>query len=479
MKISIKTIGLFLGPLIFLGVHYGLENALPTQGASIVLGLAGWMVCWWVTEAAPMAVTALLPIVIFPIAGVYSIQQATAPYSSHVIFLFLGGFLLALGLEEHGLHKRIALNLIRVTGTSANGIILGFMLATWFLSMWISNTATTIMMLPIAASVIDLLNKGKVESNQFSMFALSLMISIAYSANIGGFATIIGTPPNVVFVGYVQQMLKIDIGFAQWLLIGIPISGILVFIAYKMLTKVLFPHNIGKIEGADDIINFQLQALGSMKREEKLVALIFGLTAFLWIFKKVINDIIGVPVLHDTVSAMIGGVLMFVFPVNIKEGKSLLSWSAATRLPWGILLLFGGGMCLAKGMETTGLVDIIGDAVSESSLSTIFVLAILVAVMLFMTELMSNIALTTIFIPVVFGIGQGMGMNPLLLSIPVAIAASCAFMMPIATPPNAIVFASGHIRMKDMIKAGIWLNIISVLLLVLAAVTIIPLVFGN
>lgn len=443
-----------------------------------VLGVGAWMVIWWVTEATPIAVAALLPIVIFPAIGIFDLSHATAPYASPIIFLFMGGFFLALGLEEYGLHKRIALNLVKLTGTSANGIIFGFMLATGFLSMWISNTASTIMMLPIAVTVINLIRQTVDNKKGLDLFSVSLMLGIAYSANIGGMATIIGTPPNVVFVGYAEQLLNIEIDFSKWMLIGIPISSVLLIITYLFLTRVLYRNKLGKMTSVSQLIDSEVSKMGKMGREEKMVAVIFGLTASMWIFKLPINNLIGHPILNDTATAMIGGILMFVVPVNLRKGQGLVPWEATKRLPWGILLLFGGGMTLAKAMETTGLIQIIADLVAQNPMSAIFVYLILISSMLFFTELMSNVALATIYIPVVIGIANGLGMNPLLLSIPVAMAASCAFMMPISTPPNAIVFSSGHIRMRQMIKTGFILNLISVIVLVFAAFTIIDWVFG-
>ena len=443
-----------------------------------VLGIGAWMVTWWITEAAPVAVAALLPIILLPPLKVFTLQQATAPYASPIIFLFMGGFFIALGLEEHGLHKRIALNLVRVIGTSANRIILGFMLATGFLSMWISNTASTVMMLPIAITVINLLKGSAVDEKRFNLFALALMLGIAYSANIGGMATIVGTPPTVVFVGYANELLNTTIDFSKWLIIGLPISGVLLLLTYVILTKIMFRNNLGKIESGEALIKSEIEALGVMSKEEKLVTIVFSLTAFLWIFKLPINNILGFSLLNDTATAMLGGSLMFIMPTSFKKTKALVPWEATKRLPWGILLLFGGGMSLAKAMETTGIIQVIADIVEQNPMSSLAVYVILIGSMLFLTELMSNVALATVYIPVVIGIANGLGLDPLVLSIPVAMAASCAFMMPVSTPPNAIVFSSGHIRMKDMIRVGFILNIISIVLLTLASFTIIKYVFG-
>ena len=477
-----KVIGLILGPVLFI-----LLSNLESQGLSPeawkVMGLGFWMITWWATEATPIPVTALLPIIVYPLSGVASVVDATAPYASPIIFLFMGGFLIALGLEKHNLHRRIALNLIKITGTHANGIILGFMISTAFLSMWISNTATTVMMLPIAMSVIGLLessDKRLTEGSHqkaFSMFSLALLLSIAYSANVGGTATIIGTPPNVVLVGYLNEFLDYEVEFSRWLLIGIPISLVLLGGIYVLLTYVLFPSRLGEIEGSKQVIQQQLRDLGNLSKEEKLVTFVFLLTAFGWIFKKYINMAIGADLLNDTVTAMTGGILMFLMPVNLKKGEFLMKWSDTINLPWGILILFGGGLSLARGMESTGLIQLIGESIAGNDFSIVILTTLLITTMLFMTEVMSNVALTTIFIPVVIGIAQGLNIEPIALAIPVALASSCAFMMPISTPPNAIVFASGRIKIKQMMRAGFILNIVSILILAIAAFTIIKWVF--
>jgi sodium-dependent dicarboxylate transporter 2/3/5 len=477
-KISVKTIGLILGPVIFIIITRLSHLPSLSLQAWYVLGIGAWMITWWVTDATPMAVAALLPVVTFPVLGILGLDQVTATYASPIIFLFMGGFFIALGLEEHGLHKRISLNLIKLTGTSANGIILGFMLATGFLSMWISNTASTIMMLPIASTVISLLNRTVNDKKGFSLFSLSLMLGIAYSANIGGIATIIGTPPNLVFAGYAKELLNIEIDFSRWMLIGIPISTTILMLTFLLLTQVLYRNKLGKMASASVIIDSELKNLGIMSREEKMVASVFGITAFMWIFKLPINSLLGIEALNDTVTAIIGGILMFVLPVNLKKGIGLLPWEATRRLPWGILLLFGGGLTLAKAMESTGLINIIAELVAQNPMSSILIYLILIGSTLFLTELMSNVALATMYIPVAIGIAKGLAIDPLLLTIPMAMAASCAFMMPISTPPNAIVFSSGHIKMKHMITTGFALNIISVIILLIAAFTLVKWVFG-
>lgn len=476
-KISLtRIIGFALGPLLFTLVL--LFSEPPNEEIWKVLALALWMITWWITEAAPIPVTALLPLVLLPYLGIFTVAESTAPYASPIIFLFMGGFMIALGLEKHNLHQRIALNLIRITGTSGNGIILGFMLATALLSMWISNTATAVMMLPIATSVVRLLMKEHDMNGSEKRFALGLMLSIAYAANIGGTMTIIGTPPNVVMTGYLKELVDFEMAFSQWLIIGIPAGVIILSSTYFLITRVLFANGIREIEGSGALIHKKLESLGSISREEKLVTAVFTLTAACWVFKPQVNALLGAPFLSDATTAMAGGILMFITPVSFNKNRFLMSWEDTARLPWGILILFGGGMCLAKGMERSGIIEAIGVFVSErSDLGLLSLIAIVTAVVLFMTELMSNVALVTIFIPVIIGVANGLDINPLYLVIPSTIASSCAFMMPISTPPNAIVFASGHIRIKDMMKAGILLNILSVLILVIIGMVLVPLVF--
>ena len=472
----IRIYGLFAGPLCFL-VMLLVPNPLPLDAqAWKVIAAASWMIIWWVTEAVPIFATALIPMTLMPLLGIFSIAESTSPYANPIIFLFMGGFLIALAMEKWDLHKRIALTLITMTGTKANGIVLGFMMATFVLSMWISNTATTVMMLPIAMSVVSLLihelglNK---EDKRFQRFALSLLLGIAYSANIGGASTIIGTPPNVVMVGYMKEFYDYELAFSSWLLIGLPVCGLILALTYFMLVHWFYPNNLGRLEGSDEIIRRELKNMGPISKPEKRVLAIFTATALGWILLQPINKLLGAPVLNNTIVGMAGGTLMFFFPLDLKKGKFLLDWKYTEKLPYGILLLFGGGLCLAKAMEVTGIIEFVGNYISEKGPYPFWVLVLLLtAVMLYMTEIMSNVALVTIFLPVVIGIAQGLNIPGMMLVAPVTIAASCAFMMPISTPPNAIVFASGHIRIKDMVRAGFWLNLISISVMVLFAVLV-------
>lgn len=481
---SARGIGFFLGPLFFLTILVFIPPDFISPNASKVLALASWIITWWITEAAPIPVTALLPLAFFPALGVLSLDEASAPYANPAIFLFMGGFMIALALEKHKLHERIAINLIRITGTSGNGVILGFTLSCAIISMWISNTATALMMFPIAVSVIELLRRKDSESGTHlskgeKHFALGLMLSIGYASSIGGMATIIGTPPNVVLIGYMRQFYNQEISFFQWMLIGIPVSAIMLVSCYLIITRVLFPNKLSSIAGSDVLIKNKLAELGNMKKEEKLVMLIFGITSFFWIFQQLFNTLLQEKIFNDTNIAIAGGLMMFIVPVSFLDKKFLLEWEDTKKLPWGILILFGGGICLAKAMETTGIIKAVGDSIASQHHLTFWQMALLLTtVSVALTELMSNVALVTIFVPVVFAVASGLGYDPIQLALPVTFAASCAFMFPISTPPNAIVFASGHIKMREMIRAGVLLNIVSIIVIWILSITIMPWVLG-
>jgi sodium-dependent dicarboxylate transporter 2/3/5 len=478
----VKRVGLLLGPIIFSLIYAIVPVEFISPNAYKVLALAGWVICWWVTEAVPFPITALLPLILFPLLGVMPINQSAAPYGNPIIFLFLGGFFLALALEKHRLHERIALNLIRVTGTSGNGIIMGFMMATGFISMWISNTATAMMMMPIALSVIKLvvptneIKEGPISGER--NFALGLMLVVGYAATLGGLATIIGTPPNVVFVGLLDDFYGKKISFGQWMLIGVPAATILLISTYLIVTRILFPNKLTKIEGSDELIKSKLKELGSFRREEKLVLSIFLLTSFFWIFQQAINYFIGAELLNDTNIAMAGGLLMFIVPVKLKKLIFLLEWKDTKNLAWGILILFGGGLCLAEGLNKTGIIQSVGGWIVSQTDYNIWFILILITITVALSEMMSNVALVNIFIPVIFGIAQGLKIDPILLALPVTLSASIGFMFPIATPPNAIVFSSGYIRMKDMMRAGILLNISSIFIIWILSFTLVRWIFG-
>lgn len=461
-----RRIGFLLGPAAFLALLLsGIGEDDPTQR---VLAVAAWMLIWWITEALPIYITAMLPMVFFPALGIMDVKATFIPYASPIIFLFLGGFIIALAMEERQLHKRIAFSLVRLTGTRPAGIVLGFMLATALVAMWISNTATAVMMLPIALSVVALLKEQNLEPQLFKRITLLLMLGIAYAANIGGTMTLIGTPPNLVFAGYYFEETGVDFGFGQWLLIGLPVGLAMLAVGFLLLTKVIFRISGKRIEGVQEIFDAKWRELGQMKRAEWTVLVIFSLTVLVWITAQPINDWIGQRVLNNTNIAMAGGLLMFVVPVSWKHGEFVLHWSSTTRLPWGILILFGGGLSLANGLEQAGIIDLVAQWVTGNVGANALLLSVgLALVSIFLTEVMSNVALVTVLLPVVFRIAHQVNVDPLTLTIPVTLAASCAFMMPISTPPNAVVYSSGYIKVGQMMKAGVWMNLLAVIIIVL------------
>ncbi|WP_205727914.1 SLC13 family permease [Flammeovirga pectinis] len=475
-----KMIGGIAGPIAFFFIKYAgiLPNDISEDGITVI-ALATWMLVWWVTETVPIAVTALLPLVIFPFFNVLSIKATAAPYSNPIIFLFMGGFMVALGMEKWKLHLRIALGIVRMTGTKANQIVLGFMVATGFLSMWISNTATTVMMLPIAASIINLLLKDDkgIDPKDAKNFATSLMLGIAYAASVGGIATLIGTPPNAIFGGFMKETYNIEIDFFNWMLLGVPFSTVMMGIVYIVLLKFVYPNNLKELKGGKELIEKEYQDLGPIQWEEKCVGIVFCLTAFLWVFRSLINKY-GPITLNDSSIAIFAGVLLFIIPSTKSKGTFLLAWKDTEKLPWGVLVLFGGGLSMASALGNAGVIEYIGNLISSStSVHGVFMMMLLISIILFATEVMSNTALATIFLPVVGGVAVALGNDVLTFAAPIAMAASCAFMLPMATPPNAIVFASGHVTVQQMVRAGVTLNIISVLLLTLLSQTLVPLIF--
>ena len=472
-----KLLGLFLGPLTFTFILL-YPSVIVSAKADAVIAVAAWMVIWWITECVSISVTALLPLVLFPLLKVLPIADVGANYGSPIVFLFFGGFVLALALEKVNLHKRIALTIIKFTGTTANKVVLGFMIATAFLSMWISNTASTVVMLPIAMSVIGLLiDDADGFTKQDKNFALSIMLGIAFSANAGGIATVIGTPPNSVLIGLLENEYNIEVSFLKWMVLGLPFSALMVTIIYFILVKVFFPTKGIQFGTSGEVIHEELAKLGPTSPKEKRVLLIFAIAIFLWVFRTLINKLIPGLALSDTIISMIAAIALFSLPFSIRRNEFILRWPDTKNLPWGILLLFGGGLALAKGMSASGIVDLVANAIASSDISILLTVCLLIVLMLFMTELMSNVALVAVLAPVVAGIAIGLGVDILYVLIPVTIASSCAFMLPMATPPNAIVFASGYIKVHQMARVGIFLNLIAVALLILMFQFIVPLLF--
>ena len=425
------------------------------------------MLAWWLLESVPMAVTALLPVLLFPLVGISSMEAACAPYGDKYIFLFLGGFLLALALEKSNLHKRFSLSIVMITGTNAKRIILGFMLSSWFISMWISNTATTLMMFPIALAVSSLFDDVKAEhSRSIRNFRINLFLGIAYSASIGGMATIIGTPPNAAAVGILSETFHREISFVDWMMYGFPFSLAFLFGAYFLLTTFIFPMKLGRFDKGQILIKKQLADLGEWSKSEKNMLLVFAIAILLWLSEGIVKSYFPKSPLSDVWIGMAAGLSLFIIQGN--EQKPLLVWEDTSRLPWGILLMFGGGLSLAMAFKKSGALDMLTQWLSTLNyLQADVYLIALCAIGLFLTAIMSNLAMVTLFIPVVASLAQIQGIDPLVFAIPVTISASCDFMFPMSTPPNAIAFSSGHVKATEMLKAGFVLNLYAFLLLIL------------
>ena len=450
----------------------------PPGGMSVEAWAAGgmmWlMATWWSTEAIPIPATALLPILLVPALGLGSIGQATAPYANPIIFLFLGGFTLGLAMQRWNLHRRIALLTLRAMGVKPKNQIAGFMMATAFLSMWVSNTATAVMMLPIGLSIIAMTQSDNEDG--LRRFGTALLLAIAYSASVGGIATLIGTPPNALLAAYLLDTQGIEVGFAQWMLLGLPVSVVMLLLVWWWLTRVDF--GIGRADDSGEMIRRELEALGPLGRGEKLVGLVFVLTASAWIFRPLLSANLA-PWLTDTGIAIAAALALFLIPVDTRERQFLLDWESAEKLPWGVLLLFGGGLAMAGAISSSGLASWIAEAMGAATLLPALLMVALVAlVIIFLTEVTSNTATAAAFLPLLGALAVAQDISPLLLTVPAAIAASCAFMMPVATPPNAIVFSSGHMRIGDMLRAGFALNLMGVVVVTVASYWLMGWVFG-
>lgn len=460
---QVKVVARILAPIVFLFMSMFPPESIDSK-SWYVLALGIWMLLWWLTETVHLAVTALLPMVILPIMGVMPLKAITPSYANPLVYLFFGGFILALAIEKWNLHKRIALKIISITGTGTMRIFLGFMLATYFLSMWISNTATTVMMMPIALSVIDLMDREK-KTN----LAVLMLIGVAWSANIGGMATLIGTPPNLVLAGFMKEELGREIFFSQWLAFGLPLSSVLLFLAYVLLGWLMPRAQREKSGlGANDLIDKELKALGKMEKAEKRVLIVFVVTALAWIFRQQIVAFTGIKEISDTVIALVAGLLLFVIPASGEErSEPLLTWRDTRNLEWGILVLFGGGLALAGAIQESTWVTRLSATIGEMDLSSLILLIGLIAIMgVFLTEVISNMALVTALLPLMVALAVGSNTDFFDLALPLTLGASCAFMLPMATPPNAIVFSSGRITVATMARYGFVMNIISILCIV-------------
>ncbi|GAA8852345.1 SLC13 family permease [Helicobacter pylori] len=530
----VRLLGLIGGALIALIVYYALDaqlphiveeipklNSLNYKAMPVVAGVAVLMGVWWMTEAIDLPATALLPLVLFSVFSVDQFSSVSSSYASPIIFLFMGGFILALSMQKWNLHTRIALSIILLVGTSPRRLILGFMIATGFLSMWVSNTATAVMMLPVGMSVLQLVAKlvGKENaSNAFyqkeeitkahggimsnivhkgkditqviqekttiyrTNFSICLMLGIAYAASIGSLGTLIGTPPNALLAGYMKTAFNIEIDFAQWMVFGTPLAFIMLILSWLLLTYVIFPLKIKEIPGGKEVVRLELNKLGRLSQAEISVGIIFILASLGWIFLDTILKSWGVKIDKiDSVIAMGVSVLLFILPAN-NQGDRLIDWGVAKKLPWDVLLLFGGGLALSAQFSKTGLSLWIGHLVSDFSHLPVLLIIVMVTLMvIFLTEITSNTATAAAFLPVIGGVAMGMGYEnhqSLLLTIPVALSATCAFMLPVATPPNAIAYGSGYVKITDMIKAGLWLNLVGVVLISMFSYFLVSLIFN-
>lgn len=476
----VRRIGLIGGGVLFvllllLPPFSGLSESGSRTAAVVVL-----MAVWWMTEAIPIPATALLPLVLFPVLGVLKMPEAAAPYANHLIFLFMGGFFIAMAMQRWNLHRRIALAIIAAVGTGPRRLVLGFMLATAFLSMWISNTATAAMMLPIALAVGEMFRPPGADGRY--RFGIALMLGIAYAASIGGVATLIGTPPNAVFAAAAGELLGRPIGFLEWMAVGLPVAAVFLPVAWLLLVGVLY--RPGALSGdADSLIASERAGLGPMSRGERSVAVVFALTALAWILREPKTfggvTIPGLasfaPGLEDSTIAIAASVALFLLPVDWKRGVFALDWATARRIPWGVLVLFGGGLSLARAMDKSGLAAWIGGRVSGmSGLSVVLIVGAVAVLFVFLTEVTSNTATATMAMPVMAGAAAGLGLAPVTLMATAALASSMAFMLPVATPPNAIVFASEYLTIPEMSRAGFWMNLVAIVLTTLAGAWLVP-----
>lgn len=482
------------GPVAGLVVWLALGTSPElSSDARWVAAIGTLMAVWWMSEAIPLAATSLLPIVLIPALTERTVKEATAPYASSIVFLFLGGFLIAIAMEKWNLHRRIALLTLKQVGVAPRRIVLGLMIATGFLSMWVSNTATTLMMLPIGFSVLALVT-GKMQSGNpnvsgemavhndepldknIAAFGTCLVLAIAWSASMGGLGTLLGSPPNAIIAGYAADELGRNIGFFEWMMLGVPLASVFILIGWFLMTRVLYRFEIDEIPGGEQMIQGEISKLGSLSQGEKMVALVFASAAFLWVVPGLLSTIPAIDAqfgwlgqLNDTAIAIAAGLAMFILPGHGRK-EMVLNWKdAEDGLPWGVLLLFGGGLSLASAVAATGLDSWFGQQVSGlAGLPVILIIASVVTLVLFLTEVTSNTATAATFIPILGGVAIGIGMDPMTLLIPAAFAATCAFMLPVGTPPNAIVFSTGRVTIAQMARGGLVLNIVGVMLITLS-----------
>jgi sodium-dependent dicarboxylate transporter 2/3/5 len=480
MTRRVRLAALIIGPVAGLLLLALLpESYVSTDGSRVALSAAArataavglWMAIWWMTEAISIYATALLPLAAFPLLGAASIREAAAPYGHELIFLFLGGFVLALALEHWGVHRRLALRVLSVVGARPARMVGAFMLIAAFISMWVTNTATTIMLLPVALSVLALIPEEQGDSVQGRNLCLALLLGIAYAASIGGVGTIIGTAPNVFVVSFIERQIGVEISFLTWMSFALPLVLVFLPLAWWLLVKWIFPLPPAPIEGVTDLLAKLRDELGAPGRGERLVFAVFLATAAAWVTRPLLNELeIGgsrpLAGLTDPGIAVISALVLFVTPVRPSQGEFLMNWRTAVRLPWGLLILFGGGLSLAAALDRSGFSAYLGGLASGlGSLPAPVIVLAVVSMMIFLTEITSNTATTATLVPVLYAVALGLGLDPFVLIIPAAIAASCAFMLPVATPPNAIVFGSGQVSLPQMSRAGLRLNLIGIILI--------------
>ena len=477
----IKQVGLWAGPLaLFLMLLTNSFQETMSREAWLVAGVGFWMATWWSTEAIPVAATAFIPLVAFPLLQVMPVRAVAQSYAHPTIFLFLGAFVLALAVEKWSLHRRIALTVLSRTGTDGRKLILGFMVASALLSMWMTNTSTAMMLLPIAASVAATVAEKAVgvSVEEKRRFQVALLLALAYATTIGGMSTIIGTPPNVMLAGFIEETYGLQIAFFDWMLIGLPLALVLLPLGWVVLTRVVFRVDIPASPEATNVISGMRREMGAMKSSERRVGLLFLSVVLLWMSRKWLNKVSGFEGLSDAGIVMAAALLLFVIPSKRGYATRLMEWEDVARLPWGVLILFGGGLALAAQVSSSGLAVWLGESLLPvANLGTLVLIVAAAGLVVFLTELTSNLATTATFLPVIAAIAAQSGIEPLILCVPVTLAASCAFMLPVATPPNAIVFSSGVLTIPEMMRAGFVMNLVALVVLTLLATLAVPLVF--
>lgn len=476
-----QIVGRLLGPAIFVLMLVTAQNQQvmnPEAWQAAAVGL--WMAVWWATEAIPVPATAFLPLVLFEPLGITTLRDAAAPYANPIIFLFLGGFIMALAVERWNLHRRIALAILDRAGTDGRRLIGGFMFVCAMLSMWMTNTSTTMMLLPIVLSVVAVIRDHVPDLSRKAQadFQIAMLLGLAYAASIGGLATLVGTPPNALLIGYMAENYGIEISFARWMLVGVPVTVLLLPAAWLLLTRYLYPVNIPANDAVHKHLHGLRKAMGPMTTPERRVAVVFGAVIFGWMFRAPLSDLLGVSGVSDPGIVIAAALVLFLLPSGDDAEPQLMTWPDVLRLPWGVLILFGGGLSLAAAVSNTGLALWLGESLAPlNAIGTVALIVAAVTLVIFLTELTSNLATTATLLPVVGAIALQAGMPPLLLTVPITIAASCAFMLPVATPPNAIVFATGKISIPQMARAGLFLNLLCIVMISIIAMFVVPEVF--